>query len=314
MAAAPAALLGARLLAACGSDVDGATITRADSTPPPTATTPPEPTPTPVHIPATLAVEPRDVGNGETFIAHATAPGAARASVEVFGRSYSMARDGDRFWTLIGVPVLMEPRPDTIALSTYDSSGAVIERVEEPFNVVLLDRPVDILVLTPEQASVLTPESAALETAIRFDQFVVFDRAPHWDGHWLMPAEGWISTEFGEGRSYDGGPVTGQHLGTDIANDFGTPIIAPAAGRVAWVGEMPMRGLSVLIDHGAGVVSGYHHLQEWSVTPEQRVEPGSLVALMGSTGLSTGPHLHWELSIYGINVDPITWTERTFRL
>jgi murein DD-endopeptidase MepM/ murein hydrolase activator NlpD len=76
---------------------------------------------------------------------------------------------------------------------------------------------------------------------------------------------------------------------------------------------MPVRGNSVLIDHGAGVVSGYHHLQEATVSAGDRVQPGDHIASMGSTGLSTGPHLHWELSIYGVNVDPFTWTSNEFR-
>ena len=75
---------------------------------------------------------------------------------------------------------------------------------------------------------------------------------------------------------------------------------------------MPIRGNSVLLDHGAGVVTGYHHLLEIDVRPGQIVDAGDVIAKMGSTGFSTGPHLHWEMTIYGVNVDPMTWTKRAF--
>ena len=67
-----------------------------------------------------------------------------------------------------------------------------------------------------------------------------------------------------------------------------------------------------LVDHGAGVVTGYHHLLEWNVEVGQTVEAGEVIAKMGSTGFSTGPHLHWEMTIYGVNVDPMTWVGHAF--
>jgi murein DD-endopeptidase MepM/ murein hydrolase activator NlpD len=75
---------------------------------------------------------------------------------------------------------------------------------------------------------------------------------------------------------------------------------------------MPIRGNTVILDHGAGVRTGYHHLDETRVEVGQVVEAGVVIGLMGSTGLSTGPHLHWEMTIYGVNVDPMTWTRVDF--
>ena len=156
--------------------------------------------------------------------------------------------------------------------------------------------------------------AAEIEQALRaYEQFNFFGARPRWEGPLRVPVDDYIqTTAFGEGRSINGGPVTGQHSGVDLANDQGTPILAAAAGRIAWAGAMPIRGNSVLIDHGAGVVTGYHHLFEIDVSVGQTVEAGDAIAKMGSTGFSTGPHLHWEMTIYGINVDPMTWVGRTF--
>ena len=101
------------------------------------------------------------------------------------------------------------------------------------------------------------------------------------------------------------------HPGTDIAADAGTPVRAAASGRVAFMGLLPSRGLSVIIDHGLGVFTGYHHLSKTDVTLGQSVMQGEAIGEIGSTGASTGPHLHWELIVGGVNVDAMLWTSTT---
>jgi murein DD-endopeptidase MepM/ murein hydrolase activator NlpD len=125
-----------------------------------------------------------------------------------------------------------------------------------------------------------------------------------------MPADGPITNPFGLQRSINGGPFS-PHSGTDIGAEDGTPVVAAAAGRVAFAGALYLRGNSVIIDHGAGVFSGYHHLESIAVAEEQVVEMGDLVGFVGATGLVSGPHLHWEAIIGGVRVDPTLWTFRS---
>jgi len=87
------------------------------------------------------------------------------------------------------------------------------------------------------------------------------------------------------------------------------PIYAPDAGRVVLAEELVVRGNAVLIDHGTGVFSGYWHQSDLAVEDGQTVQPGDLIGYVGDTGLVTGDHLHWEMRIGGIAVDPIQWTE-----
>jgi murein DD-endopeptidase MepM/ murein hydrolase activator NlpD len=82
-------------------------------------------------------------------------------------------------------------------------------------------------------------------------------------------------------------------------------VTAPADAIVALAEPLQVRGNAVILDHGRGVFTGYWHLSELRVTPGQRVAAGDLLGLVGNTGLSTGAHLHWELRIYGIAVDPM---------
>ena len=119
----------------------------------------------------------------------------------------------------------------------------------------------------------------------------------------LRPTRGWISSEFG----YRISPFTGKrelHKGLDIANRHGTPIIAPADGVVTYAKKRWLMGNMVTIDHGYGMVTRYGHLDKFKVEKGTRVKRGDIVGLMGNTGRSTGPHLHYEVILNGVPVDP----------
>ena len=91
-----------------------------------------------------------------------------------------------------------------------------------------------------------------------------------------------------------------------------TPIYAPADGRVVLADELAVRGSAVLIDHGMGVFSGYWHQSGLAVEAGQMVQRGDLIGYVGDTGLVTGAHLHWEMRVGGIAVDPMQWTRTAF--
>lgn len=288
-------------------------------TPVPTATpralgTAGRPRPAPVP-PAQVALDPPQLGQGETAVLSVRQPGAAGGSVRLLGQRVPLIDEGEgALWCVVGAGLLQALGPASATVTTRDESGALLSEVDHPFEVVFVERPVDYLVASAEVVAVLTPEAAEIEAALRsYEQFNLFEARPRWNGRLIVPVEGGFqTTAFGEGRSVNGGPVTGQHSGVDIAHAEGTPILAAADARVAWAGAMPIRGNSVLLDHGAGVVTGYHHLLDWDVAVGQMVAEGDMIARMGSTGFSTGPHLHWEMTIYGVNVDPMTWTARPF--
>jgi murein DD-endopeptidase MepM/ murein hydrolase activator NlpD len=98
----------------------------------------------------------------------------------------------------------------------------------------------------------------------------------------------------------------------DFSMPEGSPIYAPARGRVVFTGLTQVRGNLTVIDHGLGVFSAYFHQTEILVKVGQMVEPGMLIGKVGTTGLSTGPHLHWSMWVDGEYVDPLEWTRRVF--
>jgi murein DD-endopeptidase MepM/ murein hydrolase activator NlpD len=97
-----------------------------------------------------------------------------------------------------------------------------------------------------------------------------------------------------------------------LGADKGTPIYAPAAGTVVMAERLQIRGKVVILDHGLGVYTGFWHLSEINVSVGQPVEKGEVVGLVGNSGLSSGPHLHWEMRVGGVPVDPLQWTRRAF--
>lgn len=119
----------------------------------------------------------------------------------------------------------------------------------------------------------------------------------------IVPAIGWISSQFG----YRNDPFTGRvilHKGLDIAASVGTPVMAPASGVVSYVGYESGYGKIVSIDHGFGVVTRFAHNSKVFVKLGQKVKRREKISAVGSTGRSTGPHVHYEVRVNGIPVDP----------
>jgi len=122
----------------------------------------------------------------------------------------------------------------------------------------------------------------------------------------IRPVSGWVTSGFGSRIS----PFTGQnefHSGLDISNAPGTKIIAPANGRVSIAAEKLYIGNLLVIDHDHGRVTKYGHLKEILVNPGQEVKRGDVIGLVGNTGRSTGPHLHYEVLINGTPVNPLKY-------
>ncbi len=102
------------------------------------------------------------------------------------------------------------------------------------------------------------------------------------------------------------------HSGVDFCGGAGLSIAAPAAGVVVFTGNLTIRGNVTFIDHGWGVYTGYFHQSQINVQPGDRVTPGQIIGVVGDTGRVTGAHLHWELWVNGVQVNPIPWLQRTF--
>ena len=138
-------------------------------------------------------------------------------------------------------------------------------------------------------------------TEVESSMLSVKDRLDHTPSIW--PSKGWISR--GYGMKFD--PFTGikqMHRGIDIANHIGTPIVAAADGQISSVRKNGGLGKTVAIKHGYGFITRYAHLSEYKVKQGQIVKRGDIIGLMGSTGYSTGSHLHYEVIRNGKTINP----------
>ena len=119
----------------------------------------------------------------------------------------------------------------------------------------------------------------------------------------ILPVEGPISGPFGKRRFFNDQPRR-PHSGTDIAAPAGTPIKVAASGRVSLVGDFFFNGRLVVVDHGEGLKTMYNHMDQIDVKKNQVVSRGESIGTVGSTGRSTGPHLHLGVVLNGVSVDP----------
>jgi hypothetical protein len=212
---------------------------------------------------------------------------------------------------LVGVDAFTEPGRLELALEGGED-GAWWPLTEE-VGIISGDYPTQTINVAAELEPLLAPEVRAGEDAFLRDIYTRFTPEAQWEGLFQSPVTTTIVTAgYGGARSYNGGPFEIFHTGVDFAGTVGTPILAAAGGTVVFSDTLELRGLTLIIDHGLGVFSSYNHLAAINVAVGDRVEPGQPVALGGSTGLSTGPHLHWELRVMDVPVDGMQWTRELF--
>lgn len=129
-----------------------------------------------------------------------------------------------------------------------------------------------------------------------------------WSGKFSYPSKASKSSPFGIKRSYNGGPVDSYHKGLDFAGAMGSPVYAPADGKVLLTGYEKngyvVHGNCIILDHGQAVTSIFLHLSKIDVHEGQDVKKGDKIGEVGHTGISTGPHLHWGVYLYGLSTEP----------
>lgn len=258
-----------------------------------------------------INVRPSSVLQGDTVSVYVENMLEGSPSGMFAGQKLNFIPQGEGFAALIGIDAFMEPGMYTIEL---DGSG------EQPWSSFVQQIPVSSSnfisqkITVPEELNdLLDPEVRQEEDVFLHRIYSSFTEEPHWEGPFQVPVTDTIVTApYGGGRSYNEGPVEIYHTGTDFDGAVGTPILAAANGIVVFSDTLDLRGQTVIIDHGLGVMTGYYHFSEIFVHAGEEVMMGQPIGLGGSTGLSTGPHLHWDLRIMDVPVDGMRWTEESF--
>ncbi|MBI3942778.1 MAG: M23 family metallopeptidase [Chloroflexi bacterium] len=294
------------------------------ATPIPTSTSTPTITPTPAPPSLVLSFDPPQVGQGKTLVVHITSTLSVTVTGSVGNTKLHFAplpQPGGvqqaGYVALVGINVLDRPGTRNVQVQAQDYLGRTAQ-AQGSFKVVTWPYPKEEVWLTAEVAALLAPEIANAEIARLDKLYSQVSPQAFWDIKdssrpvFKVPVTATLeSSNFGLLRSYNGGPYGSAHGGVDFdETPAGAEVRAAAPAVVALAERLQVRGNAVILDHGWGVYSGYFHLSRIVVKPGQHVEAGDLLGLVGETGLATGPHLHWELRVNDIAVDPLEWVAR----
>jgi len=213
---------------------------------------------------------------------------------------------------LQGINALAEPGLYPLIITATEPSG-VATVFEQMIPVADANYPSQPLYVGAELNALLDPNVVGPERDQVAQIVSAYTELKQWQGLFVKPVQSdRITTGFGWRRSYNGGPFDSYHDGVDWGMPGGSPILAPAAGTVVFAGPLTVRGNATIIDHGWGVYSGYWHQFKMYVTAGQAVQAGELIGEVGSSGLSTGSHLHFVVWVNGNQVNPQEWLETEF--
>ncbi len=254
----------------------------------------------PVSYVVTLEFE--GIAQGQVGLVHVSGPGVAGARAFFLNRLVEFFPGGEDWYGLLSVNMDQNPNPYPLQVLVWFEDGSR-QTWEGEITVVTADFIRQDVTVAASLGRLLEPEVDRAERGRLMSAFSQFTDIHYWEGSFIQPTPTEFTSPFGAWRLYNE-VLWGRHTGVDLSGPLGTPLVAPAAGRVVIAERLDVRGNYVLIDHGYGVYSGLAHLSEIHVTRGQIVRQGQVVGVSGNTGRSSGPHIHWEMAVNGEWVDP----------
>ena len=224
--------------------------------------------------------------------------GADRPAARYQGKPVLVVREDGRRWiAVVGLPLTVKPGREQLELD--DGRRLAFEVGSRHYKEQRI---------TLKNQQQVTPNAANLarierELAVQTDAYRQF--SPRQPSNLLFdkPVGGPLSSPFGLRRFFNG-EERNPHSGLDFAVPAGTPVKAPAAGKVILVGDYFFNGRTVFVDHGQGLISMFCHLSQIGVKVGDELARGAVLGKVGATGRATGPHLHWNVSLNDARVDP----------
>lgn len=253
----------------------------------------------------TLSFTPAQQGQVTVALADGSADAGLTGSLDGYTLHFFPNADG-KLEALQGIPRLADPGPTDLILTSKDAKGnafsiqqrMLIYEVNYGYDAPLqvADNFVDPAITAPEQEFLLKTVADAPADKL-------------WNGAFQYPVKDHDCqpSVYGRLRSYNGSDYTYFHSGIDFCASEETPIYAVADGVVVFAGPLTVRGNATIISHGRGVYTGYWHQSKIDVTVGQQVKAGDTIGMAGATGRVTGPHLHFEVLVGDVQVDPLPW-------
>ncbi|MFN3768093.1 MAG: peptidoglycan DD-metalloendopeptidase family protein [Ectopseudomonas guguanensis] len=209
----------------------------------------------------------------------------------------TVREDGQRWIAIVGIPLSVKPGTQQVEVEGGQKLSFRVGAKHYAEQRITIKNQQQV---TPNAENLKRIERELAEQTRAYQQFsarqpsnLLFDR----------PVNGPLSSPFGLRRFFNG-EERNPHSGLDFAANRGTPIKAPAAGKVILIGDYFFNGKTVFLDHGQGLISMFCHLSEIDVKLGDEIPRGGHVGKVGATGRATGPHLHWNVSLNDARVDP----------
>ena len=261
-----------------------------------------------------LSITPAPAVQGQTIFVTVPSDVSLSLSGTFLDQPLAFTRDGEYYWALLGLYALTAPGTYPLELLAVEASTGDRITMQETLTITAGSFPTYNIVVPASRQNLLDADLGRAEREKVGQVFAGVRPRRFFSAPFGYPLAGELdpTSPFGQRRSYSGGPVSSYHSGQDYSAAAGVPVYAPAKGVVVLAEPLQVRGQAIILDHGWGVFSGFWHLSQIDVTVGQQVDRGEVIGLVGNTGLSTGSHLHWEMQVRGVPVDPVQWTTVSF--
>lgn len=259
------------------------------------------------------SIEPLPIIQGGTEVISVTTKENVSLSGVLVDHPLNFFANGTEQVALQGVHALLEPGvyPLRIEATAADGSKQSFEQMLLVTTGGYLSEDIPLNDPSTLDPSVTEPELRNISSLT-----ALFTATRYWNGQFTSPAvdPSCFTSRYGTRRTYrvinSDIEVPGFHSGLDFCGGEGLQIFAPAPGRVVFAAPLTVRGIATIIDHGWGVYSGFWHQSQTYVNVGDMVEQGQVIGLVGETGRATGAHLHWEIWVNGVQVNPVDWLEQ----
>ncbi len=250
-----------------------------------------------------VSLSSNEVNQGGVLFIKITEPGADAPSIRWMDKNISLLHNTEKSLFEGFITADLEQKPGTYDLDIiFKPSG-----IEKKIKVRVLAKDYGVRRLTLPKNKVNLNDSdlkrANKESAVMNGLWNASAASPYWNRPFIMPLDTKITGTFGR-RSIINDQPRSPHTGVDMSGKKGTPVKASNSGVIVLTGDHFFTGSTVVIDHGAGILSMYFHLDKINVKKGDKISRGGILGTVGSTGRATGPHLHWGIRVNNNRVDP----------
>ncbi len=255
-----------------------------------------------------FSIEPNVAWQGKVLnIKLVSAEEIAGVKARFLNQDFKLFKAGDDYQGVVGVPLNQKPGHYNLRLIITNKDGKTKELTKR-LKVWATRFPFSKFWLKPSKnklrkRSLINEEWAQIEKVLRVE-----NSGQLWQGKFAKPVKGGISQGFGH-RQIINGKGAGSHRGMDLAVLNATKVFAPNNGKVVFAKRLSAFGGTMVLDHGQGIHTLYFHLSKLIAPVRKIVTKGELIALSGDSGISSGPHLHWGMSVHNLRVDPMQWVK-----